>query len=69
MDIIKDAIARLVGSPEGERCGVCENEADEDGMITHGRGCYCVDEDGGGESSGHVPRPKVETSAAGNAKP
>lgn len=29
-------------------CKVCGNSNDEDGCIEHGRGCYVVDEDGGG---------------------
>ena len=31
-------------------CDVCNAEPDEDGVIHHGRGCYVVDEDGGGET-------------------
>ena len=29
-------------------CDVCGNVPDEDGCIEHGRGCYVVNEDGGG---------------------
>lgn len=29
-------------------CKVCGNVPDESGVIEHGRGCYVVDEDGGG---------------------
>lgn len=29
-------------------CDVCGNVPDDDGMIEHGRGCYVVNEDGGG---------------------
>lgn len=32
-------------------CDVCGNVRDEDGTIAHGKGCYVVSEDGGGESS------------------
>jgi hypothetical protein len=32
-------------------CKVCGNVPDEYGTIEHGRGCYVVSEDGGGESS------------------
>ncbi len=31
-------------------CDVCGNMPDEDGVIEHGRGCYVVNEDGGGSS-------------------
>lgn len=31
-------------------CKVCGNEPDEDGVLHHGRGCYVVSEDGGGET-------------------
>ena len=33
-----------------EPCEVCGNEADEAGRLEHGRGCYVVNEDGGGSS-------------------
>ncbi len=31
-------------------CKVCGNVPDEDGRLEHGRGCYVVSEDGGGET-------------------
>jgi len=31
-------------------CKVCMNVPDEYGCIEHGRGCYVVDEDGGGST-------------------
>ena len=31
-------------------CKVCGNTPDDSGTIEHGRGCYVVSEDGGGES-------------------
>lgn len=31
-------------------CKVCGNRPDADGLIQHGKGCYVVSEDGGGES-------------------
>jgi hypothetical protein len=33
---------------EKHACEVCGNVPDEDGFIEHGRGCYVVNEDGGG---------------------
>lgn len=33
---------------EGAECVVCGNTPDEDGELRHGRGCYKIDEDGGG---------------------
>jgi hypothetical protein len=36
-------------------CKVCGNEPDEDGVIEHGRGCYVVNEDGGGCTCLDVP--------------
>lgn len=33
---------------EKHACNVCGNVPDEDGIIEHGRGCYVVNEDGGG---------------------
>ena len=39
-------------------CKVCGNVPDEDGMIEHGRGCYVVSEDGGGESWVEFDEPK-----------
>ena len=33
-----------------QTCKVCGNWPDENGVIEHGRGCYVVSEDGGGES-------------------
>ena len=56
---LQEAIALLsppadepAGEPEQPRptCKVCGNEADEVGVIEHGRGCYVVSEDGGGYS-------------------
>lgn len=51
-------------------CDVCDNspqidevylDSDEPyGMIQHGRGCYVVDEDGGGASSIRLPRELAE---------
>ena len=35
---------------ELEPCKVCGNTPDESGTIEHGRGCYVVSEDGGGQS-------------------
>ena len=32
------------------KCEVCGNMADEEGIIEHGRGCWVVNEDGGGYS-------------------
>lgn len=31
------------------QCKVCWAEPDEDGCVRHGRGCYRLSEDGGGE--------------------
>jgi hypothetical protein len=31
-------------------CKVCGNTPDDTGTIEHGRGCYVVSEDGGGQS-------------------
>lgn len=36
---------------EAHACKVCQAMPDEEGIIEHGRGCYTVSEDGGGESS------------------
>lgn len=33
---------------EKHACDVCGNVPDEEGFIQHGRGCYVVNEDGGG---------------------
>jgi len=30
-------------------CKVCGNVPDDDGILSHGRGCYVISEDGGGE--------------------
>lgn len=30
-------------------CEICGNVPDEDGTLEHGRGCFKVSEDGGGE--------------------
>lgn len=29
-------------------CDVCGNQADENGVLIHGKGCFVVSEDGGG---------------------
>ena len=36
-------------------CDVCGNVPDETGMIEHGRGCYVVSADGGGETWVYFP--------------
>lgn len=60
-----------------EPCEVCGNTADELGRIEHGRGCYVVEEDGGGstfvdlESLGQATRelwPKIKVALAAEAK-
>lgn len=30
-------------------CKVCQNTPDADGILSHGKGCYMVSEDGGGD--------------------
>ncbi len=35
-------------TPEHYRCDVCGNTPDENGELEHGKGCYVLDEDGGG---------------------
>ena len=35
---------------ETHACDVCQAKPDEYGYIEHGRGCYVVDDDGGGMS-------------------
>lgn len=37
-------------------CHVCFNTPDEDGVLYHGKGCYVVDEDGGGSETGFLER-------------
>jgi hypothetical protein len=50
-----------------EPCEVCGNTADEYGRIEHGRGCYVVEEDGGGYS--HVPLEDLGTAARETCPP
>jgi hypothetical protein len=46
----KEAKLQLPTQEQREKhaCEVCGNVPDEDGFIEHGRGCYVVNEDGGG---------------------
>lgn len=48
-------------------CDVCGNWPDEYGVIEHGRGCFVVDEDGGGTSYVELPARAPATPVA--AKP
>lgn len=46
------AIKRAAESRHFE-CKVCGNVADDEGMLEHGRGCYMLSEDGGGDEYIH----------------
>lgn len=48
----------------GYACDVCGKVPDEDGMIEHGRGCYTVSSDGGGQSFVDMPRPQMAEACA-----
>jgi hypothetical protein len=45
-------------------CDVCGNRPDIDGDLRHGRGCYVVDEDGGGTSYAEFDRRHLENTIA-----
>jgi len=52
---VEKAAATFRQWQEANACDVCGNEPDAEGWLHHGKGCYVVNEDGGGSTS--VPRP------------
>lgn len=49
-EVLRLTIDWLFLESNNEPCKVCGNTPDDIGMIEHGRGCYVVSEDGGGQS-------------------
>ena len=55
------------GKADVEQCKVCYATPDAEGVIHHGKGCYQVSDEGGGESYVDVPPPATPRGDGGEA--